>query len=269
MGTTPHECRLSMLDSPDGRALSEGRDPILKERQARITGLLRVELGRDERPVLDRSDEVNPVVGPGNEGWATGGVVVGQLPSRHSIRVDEIEALTFEPSEDPRPRGCRDRVPAHMRQDGSIERLDDAGPLAEALALDPMLDPSIEEDLHADADAKHWPPAGEPAINNRIAPHLPDPIHAGPECPNSGQDQGACSHGLIEIAGERDRRAYLLECSLGRSQIARSVVKDRDIARGHEPVRVPFVDGTPTTRGSRVTASRSERATDLNCASTT
>ena len=32
---------------------------------------------------------------------------------------------------------------------------------------------------------------------------------------------------------------------------------------------VPLVDGTPTTRGSRATASRSERATDLNWASTT
>ena len=74
-----------MLDSPGGRALPKGPDPVLEQRKARITGLLRVELGSDERAILDRRDEVNPVVCPGDEGRATRGVVVGQLPSRHSV----------------------------------------------------------------------------------------------------------------------------------------------------------------------------------------
>ena len=38
---------------------------------------------------------------------------------------------------------------------------------------------------------------------------------------------------------------------------------------GQDAVSVPLVEGTPTTRESIATASRRERATDLNCASTT
>jgi hypothetical protein len=63
-----------MLDSRGGRALAKGPDPVLEQRKTRITGLLRMELGSDERAILDRSDEVHPVVSPGDEGWATRGV---------------------------------------------------------------------------------------------------------------------------------------------------------------------------------------------------
>ncbi|CAB4884526.1 unannotated protein [freshwater metagenome] len=156
-----------------------------------------------------------------------------------------------------------------MRQDGGPERLDDPGPLPQALGLDPMLDPAIEEHLHADADAEHRAAAREPAIDHDVASHCANPGHARSERPDPWEDERAGAQGGIEVSGDGDGGTDMLERPLGRPQIAGPVVEDEDVDGAHAPVRVPLVDGTPTTRTSRATASRRDRATDLNCASTT
>jgi hypothetical protein len=56
--------------------------------------------------------------------------------------------------------------------------------------------------------------------------------------------------------------AYDFECPLDRDEVARSVVDD-----GESRHRVPFVDGTPTRRGSRATALRRAMPRALNAAS--
>ena len=59
------------------------------------------------------------------------------------------------------PLGHVDGVPPHVRYDGRLQPLDDAGPLVAALGLDAVLDPALEEDLHAHADAEHRPATGQ------------------------------------------------------------------------------------------------------------
>ena len=70
------------------------------------------------------------------------------------------------PVEQHAARGAVDLVPAHVRQDGGLQLLDDAGPLAAALGVVAVLDAAVEQDLHADADAEHRAAAGEPAADD-------------------------------------------------------------------------------------------------------
>ena len=52
---------------------------------------------------------------------------------------------------------------------GACSALDRAGPLAEALGVDAVLDAALEEHLHADADAEHRAAAGEPTTDDLVA----------------------------------------------------------------------------------------------------
>src|SRR5438309_1584983 len=72
-----------------------------------------------------------------------------------AVGVHEVEALVGEAVEEHGVLGGGDGVPAHVRQHGRLELLHHAGPLAAALGVLTVLDPALEEDLHADADAQH------------------------------------------------------------------------------------------------------------------
>ena len=78
-------------------------------------------------------------------------------------------------------------------------------------------------------------------------------------------------HGEHTETDDREDVPHLLSLSVERVRPAEQEAgKGKQEYGGdtaHSP-SVPFVEGTPVTRGSSTTASRSERATDLNCAST-
>ena len=87
-----------------------------------------------------------------------------------------------------------------MRQDRRGELLDDAGPLAAALGVVPVLDAALEQDLHPDADAEDRSAAGQPP------PDDPGPVdgaqarHAGGERADAGDDETV---GVGRPAGSR------------------------------------------------------------------
>ena len=76
-----------------------------------------------------------------------------------------------------------------MRQDRRLQLLDDAGPLAAALGVVAVLDPAVEEDLHADADAEHRAAAGQPPADDPGAVDRAQPGHAGGEGADAGDDE--------------------------------------------------------------------------------
>ena len=81
---------------------------------------------------------------------------------------------------------------------------------------------------------------------------------------DAGQhDAVGCGDDLGVVGDDDVGDAGVLEALLDAAQVAHAVVDDGD-ARAH---RLPFVEGTPATRGSIATASLSARATALNAAS--
>ena len=83
-------------------------------------GLLRVELGRRKRTVLDGREEAVAVVGPGELRLRERGLNV-ERPLLRGVRVHEVEALVANAVEQHRVVGRLDRVPAHVRQHRRVE----------------------------------------------------------------------------------------------------------------------------------------------------
>src|SRR5699024_11859618 len=81
-------------------------------------------------------------------------------------------------------------VPAHVRQDLSVEAADGAGPLPRALDLRAAvgavgeLHAVLEEDLHTHADAEHRAATGEPLPDEPGPLDLAQPGHAAGERPH-------------------------------------------------------------------------------------
>ncbi len=113
----------------------------------------------------------------------------------------------------------------------------------------------------------HTPSTGaagrHPACDDLLPVDLSQARHTCLECADAGHDQTVGVHGGIGVCRHFDVRADTFQRALSRSQISGAVVEHHD-SGCH---RVPFVDGTPVTRGSNSTAWRSARATALYSAS--
>ena len=91
-----------------------------------------------------------------------------------------------------------------MRQHRRLERLDDAGPLAAALGVVPVLDAALEQDLHADADAQHRAAAGQPAADDPRPVDGAQPGHAGGEGADAGDDEAVGVERGLRVGGDGD-----------------------------------------------------------------
>src|SRR6185437_15204938 len=161
-------------------------------------------------------------------------------------------------------------VPADVRnlQPGRRKPVDP--PLQEAEAPRALvLARSLEEQLHAQADAERGCRRGEPLGDQRVELELPEIRHRLRKGPYAGQDHSVGrAHGRVVARNDRI-------CSnpgerlLDRAQIAHPVVEHGDARadRRAEAHRTPFVDGTPVSVSSIDTASRRARANALKHAS--
>ena len=198
---------------------------------------------------------------------------VGQLPAP-----DTVASARSRTAPPPRPRTAREPsgtstvFQPDVRQDRRLEPFDGARATPRTPRCDAVLDAEVEEHLHPDADAEHRPAAGEPAVDDAGATDGAEPGHAGGERADPGHDEpvgpfcrrrGRRGDRRTSAPGPRRGRARPSAGSPTRSRGPRPGAADGVTTRG-----VPLVDGTPTTRGSRATASRRARATALNCAST-
>ena len=131
-----------------------------------------------------------------------------------------------------------------------------------------MLDARLEQHLVADADAEHRPTPGQPSADDLGTADR----RSVPPCSRKRADAGHDE----PVAVQRRRRSPPVtvdvgagshQSTLGRAKVARPVV-EQDDPSGRRCHRLPLVLGTPVSRGSRATASRSARASALNCAST-
>ena len=73
-----------------------------------------------------------------------------------------------------------------MRHDRRLQPLDDARPLAEPSVVDAVLDAALEQHLHADADAEHRAPAGQPAADDLVALDGAQPVMHAANAPTPG-----------------------------------------------------------------------------------
>ena len=195
-------------------------------------------------------------------------------PVPDAIGVDEVEPRTLNASENNTDPGIDvDGVPAHVRQRAGIEPLDHSGPLPQAIGLHPMFDAAVEEHLHTDADAENRPPTGQPAV---LRPGHRAPIavqrHTRQTPRHRGTTRPSASAAVGTVRCQGHLGSYALQRSHSRSNVARAVMSTTTLGplacRCDDPAhRLPFVEGTPPSRGSNATASRSARATALNCAS--
>src|SRR5207253_4052580 len=116
------------------------------------------------------------------------------------------------------------------------------------------------------ADAEHGPSSGEPTSDDLVTPDGADALDAGPEGTHPGHHQAVAVGGRVAVRGQLDLGTGALERADGGADVAEPVVEHDDAGRTRH--RLPFVEGTPVSRGSSATASRNARATALNCAST-
>src|SRR5690606_12315090 len=101
----------------------------------------------------------------------------------------------------------------------------------------------------------------------RLEPRRPQGVHAGAERADTGQHDAVGGGDQLRIVGEPGVGAHLLERLACRVDVADAVVEDGDERSRGCAHSTPLVDGTPPGASTR-TASRSERASPLNVAST-
>ncbi|OEI67227.1 hypothetical protein Cus16_3128 [Curtobacterium sp. ER1/6] len=246
------------------RSGSERVDPVAEQPDARLAGLLGVELGRGERAVLDRRDEALPVLGPRQPRGAEGAVGV-EREVGDAVGVHEVEALVVQAVEQHGVLRCLDGVPPHVRQHLGPDLLDGARPLAETLDVRAALHTAGEHDLHADADAEYRSPAGQAVVDDLAAAHPLELVDDRGERAHARHEQAVRAQGLLLVGGERHVGTGTLERLRRRVDVPRPVVEDDDVRPGAHSA--PFVDGIPSTRGSSSTARRIARAKALNSAS--
>src|SRR5580704_8807099 len=121
----------------------------------------------------------------------------------------------------------------------------------------------VEQQLHAEADAKEWRSALDAFEDDVREAELSEVAHRLRERPHARQHQPIGGAELVVVAGDGRACADVLERLLDRATIPHAVVDDGDA--GH--VSVPFVLGTPRSVASSAVAARSARAAALNAAS--
>src|SRR5690606_26011749 len=95
-------------------------NPVRQQPQARGTRLLRVELRRRQRAVLDRGEETLAVDGPGQARWRECAGRV-ELPPGRRVGVDEVKAIVADPLEKDRVGGRLERRPADVREHRGLQ----------------------------------------------------------------------------------------------------------------------------------------------------
>src|SRR5262249_13236522 len=113
----------------------------------------------------------------------------------------------------------------------------------------------------------HRPSGGDSISDHRVATDAADPVDAGGEGTDPGNDQTVGGSGGFQFSRHDHFRSGTGQCAFGGAKVARAVIEHDDLRGGSH--RTPSVLGRPPLRGSSATASRSARATALNCASTT
>ena len=142
--------------------------PVAQQRGARVAGLLRVELGRRQRAVLDGGRRTARRARP----WSPARRPPASASARR-VGVHEVEPVSgASPANSSRAR--RRRRPCSSpcaAAPARRSRVDRARPAGRAPGLDTVLDARVEQHLHADADAQHRPAGGDPLGDDRPAPH--------------------------------------------------------------------------------------------------
>ena len=130
----------------------------------------------------------------------------------------------------------------------------------------PVAPPCSTERSNSSCMPRHSPITGTPApARSRTSSSRPgraQPPHRLGERAHARHDEAVGPGQDVVVAGQPGVPADALEGLLDRAAVAHAVVEDPDHA-----VRVPFVDGTPASVGSIVTAARRARANALKAAS--
>ncbi len=194
-------------------------------------------------------------------------VVGDQGPVADAVRVHEVEALG------PRRRrtaGCPGGTSTVFQPmcgtTGACSRSTTPGHSPQPSVSTPCSTPRSNRTCMPTQMPSTGAPAGEPTADDLAAVHRAQAGHAGGERADAGHDEPVGVHRGRAVGGQRDLGAGALERAHGRAEVARPVVEDDD---ARSPLRArPWWTGRPVSRGSIATASRSARATALNCAST-
>ncbi len=144
--------------------------------------------------------------------------------------------------------GPLDLVPADVRERRGILEAD--GPAGE----DPegrraVLVARLEEELQPEADPEERPVLREPAPDRRDEPVALQARHRGGRRPDPRDDERVRATDGLRVAHDRDVRADGREGLLDADEVAGAVVDDGD-ERAHAHPRAPFVEATPSRRGS-------------------
>src|SRR5690606_7210282 len=130
---------------------------------------------------------------------------------------------------------------AEVGQHVGVESADSAGPLAEAVGVVAAFVAVLEQDLHADADAEHVPPAGEAAVDDFGAVHGGELLHDGGEGADPGDDEAVCFFGGAPVGGDGDGGAGVLEGAGGGVGVSAAVVEYDDGGAGAHGCRLTGV----------------------------
>src|SRR6195952_1300153 len=237
----------------------EGGYPTRETLGAGIAGLLGVELGRRQRPVLHRRHEtVTAVLGPGDHRRPerAGGL---ELPAANRVGVHEVEpGLRLQPLEQSRIGTGHDGVPTHVRHDRRLEFLHRAGPLTDPVGLLAVLDARFEQDLHADADSQHRPRPGQSAPDNSVTAYRFQPGHAGRIRTDTGDDETVRVQRHLEIVGDLHIGAGPAQRPLRRRQIAGAVVEYHYTSHNTPPATQPTANNPMITEAMRASLRHNE-----------
>ncbi len=185
----------------------------------------------------------------------------------------EVEALVLDALEQDRILRRFHGVPSHVRHHGRVQAVHGPGPLGQTLRTLTVLDTFIEHDLKTHANSQNGPAAAQATIDETGSLNGSESVHHSCEGTHTRDDQAVGVHDVLRVGAE------LHACSRGFQgphrgvDIAGAVIENDDARGGHLFVtgvhKAPLVDGMESAmRASGSTASRSARASALNCAST-
>ena len=225
---------------------------------------------KDGAPVPDRGGKAAGVVRA--RGHDLVGHVVGE---REGVREVDVRALGHAREERARVAERREveLVPAHMGhlEARGLQARGTAAQHAQAIGRRAVvrLGAVVKEELEPQADPQKRRAAANRGDNGLALAALAQVAHRVAEAAHAGQHERRGSRDRGGVVAHERRAAGLDEPALHRAQVALVIVNDHDRGRavGRARHSEPFVDGTPSTRGSGSTAARRARAAALNVAS--
>lgn len=112
-----------------------------------------------------------------------------------------------------------------------------------------MLVSLIKQNLMADTDPEEFAIRSDPIADEPIGTHMAQLLHGRIKRTDSGHDKPVAALQDLEIARANTFGSHSFQGLRGRMDVAGTVVENSDHAD-----RLPFVLGTPLTRGSGSTA---------------